>query len=58
MACALPPLGTGIYTTKGGKTKGEADQDGDSDGDGGFELKSLEDWSDEGPIFNCWKRLT
>jgi hypothetical protein len=43
MACALPPLGIGICTIKGGKTKGEADWDGDGDSDGGFKLKSLED---------------
>jgi hypothetical protein len=43
MACALPPLGTGIYTTKGGKTKGEANQDSNGDGDNGFKPKSLED---------------
>jgi hypothetical protein len=43
MACALPPPGTGIYTTEGGKTKGEADRDSDSDGDGGFKPKSSED---------------
>jgi hypothetical protein len=43
MAYALPPLGISIYTTKGGKTKGEADRDGDGDSDGGFEPKLLED---------------
>ena len=43
MACALPPPGTSIYTTEGGKTEGEADRDGDGDSDGGFELKSSED---------------
>ena len=43
MACALPPPGTGICTTEGGKTEGEADRDGDGDSDGGFEPKSSED---------------
>jgi hypothetical protein len=43
MACALSSLGTSIYTTKGGKTKGEADQDGNGDGNSGFKLKLLED---------------
>jgi hypothetical protein len=43
MAYTLPPLGTGICTTKGGKTKGEADWDGDGNGNGGFKLKLLED---------------
>jgi hypothetical protein len=43
MAYALPPPGTGIYTTKEGKTKGEANQDSNSDSDGGFKPKSSED---------------
>jgi hypothetical protein len=43
MACALPPLGISIYTTKGGKTKGEANRDSNSDSNGGFKPKSLED---------------
>ena len=43
MAYAFPPLDTSIYTTKGGKTKGKANQDSDGNGNGGFKLKSLED---------------
>jgi hypothetical protein len=43
MACALPPLGTNIYTTKGGKTKGKANQDSNSNSNGEFKPKSLED---------------
>jgi hypothetical protein len=43
MACALPPPGTGIYTTERGKTEGEANRDSDSDGDSGFKPKSSED---------------
>jgi hypothetical protein len=43
MAYALPSPGTSIYTTKGGKTNGEANRDSNSDGNGGFKLKSLED---------------
>jgi hypothetical protein len=43
MAYALPPLGISIYTTKGGKTKGEADQDSDGNSNSGFKPKLLED---------------
>jgi hypothetical protein len=43
MAYALPPLDTSIYTTKGGKTKGEANQDNNSNSNSGFKPKSLED---------------
>jgi hypothetical protein len=43
MAYALPPLDTSIYITKGGKTKGEANQDSDSNSDSGFKPKLLED---------------
>jgi hypothetical protein len=43
MAYALPPPGISIYTTKGDKTKGEADQDSNGDSNGGFKLKLSED---------------
>jgi hypothetical protein len=43
MACALPPPSISIYTTKGGKTKGEANRDSDSNSNGGFKPKLLED---------------
>jgi hypothetical protein len=43
MACALPPWGISIYTTKGGKTKGKTDQDSNSNGNSGFKPKLLED---------------
>jgi len=43
MAYALSSLGISIYTIKGGKIKGKADRDGDSNSNSGFKLKSLED---------------